>query len=257
MAAAKKNGAEFPIEISTSAMNIGGKWHALGIVRDITERKKAEEALRENQARLDLALQSAHMGVWRWEIKENRRYFDDLTCQLLGLEAATYTGTADEFFRAVHPEDREKMKAAFARTIEQDALYEPAYRVVWLDGSVRYIAARGRLVRDDKGQPARINGILWDITAQRLLEQELVKTQKLESIGMLAGGIAHDFNNLLQGIFGYISMAKHSVDQKDKALAMLEQAEKALHSSVSLTNQLLTFSKGGKPVKKVVRTSSR
>ena len=219
---------------------------------DITERKRAEEALRENQARLDLALQSAHMGVWRWEIKENRRYFDELVCQLLGIEAGTFTGTAEEFFQAVHPEDREKVKAALARTIEQDVLYEPAYRVVWPDGSVRYITARGRLFRDDKHQPVRINGILWDITDQRLLEQELIENQKLESIGTLAGGIAHDFNNLLQGVFGFISMARLTFDQKEKSLAMLAQAEKALHQSVNLTTQLLTFSKGGKPVKKVL-----
>jgi len=73
---------------------------------------------------------------------------------------------------------------------------------------------------------------------------------------MLAGGIAHDFNNLLQGIFGYISMAKMSIDQKEKSLAMLNQAEEALHMSVNLTNQLLTFSKGGKPVKKLLRPES-
>jgi len=79
-----------------------------------------------------------------------------------------------------------------------------------------------------------------------------LKTQRLESLGTLAGGIAHDFNNLLQGVFGYISMAKLTHDQKDKSLAMLEQAEKALHQSVSLTSQLLTFSKGGKPLKKVI-----
>ncbi len=69
---------------------------------------------------------------------------------------------------------------------------------------------------------------------------------------MLAGGIAHDFNNLLQGVFGYISMAKMMLDQKEKSLTMLEQAEKALHQSVNLTTQLLTFSKGGKPVKTTV-----
>jgi len=79
-----------------------------------------------------------------------------------------------------------------------------------------------------------------------------LKTQKIESIGTLAGGIAHDFNNLLQGVFGYISMAKLTYDQKEKSLAMLEQAEKALHQSVNLTSQLLTFSKGGKPLKKVI-----
>jgi two-component system, cell cycle sensor histidine kinase and response regulator CckA len=223
----------------------------VGMHTDITERKREEEARRENQARLDLALQSAHMGVWHFEIKDNRRYFDDLTCQLLGIDPATFTGTLEEFLRAVHPEDHEKIKTALARTIEQDDNYEPSYRVIWPDGSVHYIAARGRLVRDDKGQPAKINGILWEITDQRLLEDERLKTEKLESIGTLAGGIAHDFNNLLQGIFGFISMAKLTFDQKDKSLAMLTQAEKALHQSVNLTAQLLTFSKGGTPVKKV------
>src|SRR5208283_5186923 len=65
-----------------------------------------------------------------------------------------------------------------------------------------------------------------------------------------AGGIAHDFNNLLQGVFGFISIAKLNAADKDKSIAALEQAEKALHMSVNLTSQLLTFSKGGKPIKK-------
>ncbi len=90
-----------------------------------------------------------------------------------------------------------------------------------------------------------------DITETKRLEQEMLKAQKLESIGTLAGGIAHDFNNLLQGVFGFISMARLTFDQKEKSLAMLAQAEMALHQSVNLTSQLLTFSKGGMPVKKV------
>ncbi len=88
-----------------------------------------------------------------------------------------------------------------------------------------------------------------DITETKRLEQELLKIQKLESVGTLAGGIAHDFNNLLQGVFGYISMAKLALGDRERAAAMLQQAEKALHQAVNLTNQLLTFSKGGKPVR--------
>jgi CheY-like chemotaxis protein len=74
----------------------------------------------------------------------------------------------------------------------------------------------------------------------------------MEAIGTLAGGIAHDFNNLMQGVFGYISLAKLTAHGRQKSLAALDQAEKALHMSVKLTNQLLTFSKGGKPVKKLL-----
>ncbi|MDA8432345.1 MAG: ATP-binding protein [Nitrospiraceae bacterium] len=93
---------------------------------------------------------------------------------------------------------------------------------------------------------------ITDITEKHLLEEERLKTQKLESIGTLAGGIAHDFNNLLQGIFGYLSMAKLTYDHREKSLEMLEQAEKAIHVAVGLTTQLLTFSKGGKPAKKLM-----
>ena len=91
-----------------------------------------------------------------------------------------------------------------------------------------------------------------DITKIKELEEELQKLRKLESVGLLAGGIAHDFNNLLQGVFGYISMARISVDDREKALAVLGKAEMALNNAVSLTGQLLTFSMGGKPVKKRV-----
>ena len=106
--------------------------------------------------------------------------------------------------------------------------------------------------RDVSGKVTSVIETVNNITEKHLLEEERLKTQKLEAIGTLAGGIAHDFNNLLQGVFGYISMAKMTIDQKERSLAMLEQAEKALHLSVNLTKQLLTFSKGGKPVKKPV-----
>ena len=91
-----------------------------------------------------------------------------------------------------------------------------------------------------------------DITKIKELEEELQKLRKLESVGLLAGGIAHDFNNLLQGVFGYISMARISVDDREKTLAVLGKAEMALNNAVSLTGQLLTFSMGGKPVKRRV-----
>jgi signal transduction histidine kinase/ActR/RegA family two-component response regulator len=95
-------------------------------------------------------------------------------------------------------------------------------------------------------------GFFSDVTEKRLLEEERLKTQKLEALGTLAGGLAHDFNNLLHGVFGYISLAKLIQDDKEKSTAALEEAEKALHMSVKLTNQLLTFSKGGTPVKKPI-----
>jgi two-component system, cell cycle sensor histidine kinase and response regulator CckA len=108
-------------------------------------------------------------------------------------------------------------------------------------------------IKDAQGRIVGLIGIITDITERRLLEQERLKTHKLESIGALAGGIAHDFNNLLQGVIGNLSMAKLEVERPSDCLAAIEEAERALRQSVALTTQLLTFARGGNPVKKRTR----
>lgn len=118
--------------------------------------------------------------------------------------------------------------------------------------SILYVETKAFPIKDSAGAVTSVIQTINNITERHLLEEERLKTQKLEAIGTLAGGIAHDFNNLLQSIFGYISMAKITLDQKEKSLQMIEEAEKALMISVILTTQLLTFSKGGKPVKKKI-----
>jgi PAS domain S-box-containing protein len=139
--------------------------------------QQSEKELRESQARLDLALRSAHMGVWHWDIIENRRWFDDQVCNLLGINPAEFTGASVEFFKAVHPEDRFAVREALARVIEQDGLYEMEYRAVWPDSSVHHVTSRGRVVRDDIGRPVRLNGIIWDITERKLMEEDLRKSR--------------------------------------------------------------------------------
>ncbi len=147
-----------------SSGNVAG---LIGAIFDVTDRKKTEEALRESESQLNLALRSAGMGTWHWDIVGDRRYFDGQVCRLLGIDAAAFTGTANEFFGAVHLDDREKLREAMNRTVEQDVQYEPEYRVVWPDGSIHHIAARGSLVRDPEDRPVRIDGVIWDITGSK------------------------------------------------------------------------------------------
>ena len=117
-------------------------------------------------------------------------------------------------------------------------------------GNILYVETKAFPLRDASGAVVSVIETVHNITERRLLEEEQLKSQKLEAIGTLAGGIAHDFRNLLQGVFGYISLAKMEMDRQGKSFSGLEQAEKALNLSINLTSQLLTFSKGGKPVKR-------
>jgi PAS domain S-box-containing protein len=154
-----------------------------GVDKDITERKQALELLNFTKAKLELALQSAAMGVWQLYIEEGRHFFDNQTCYLLGIDPGTFRGSPEEFFTPVHPEDREKLRAALEGTIKQDVPYEVVYRVVWPDKSTHYIAARGRLVKDYHNSPKMINGIIWEVTeSRRMAMREQLLSEILEEL---------------------------------------------------------------------------
>ncbi len=135
-----------------------------GVLIDVTERMQTREALQESQGQLDLALHSAGMGVWSVDLIANQRHFDKRTCQLLGIDPATFTGSAQEFFAAIHPEDRDIVKLSLARTIEQNVPYESDYRALWRDGSIHYITSRGRLEFDAQRRPWKITSIIFEVT---------------------------------------------------------------------------------------------
>ncbi|MFZ0927671.1 MAG: PAS domain S-box protein [Syntrophobacteraceae bacterium] len=171
--------------------------------------RQSEQKLRESQARLDLALRSAQMGVWHWDIIENKRHFDDQVCHLLGIDPMTFAGTAEEFFEVLHPDDREMIKAALARTIEQDVPYETEYRTVWPDGSVHYIIARAKLFCDETGQPVRVDGLIWDITGRKQAELLLQRQAEMLHLSYDAiivwqlGGRIESWNRGAEELYGY------------------------------------------------------
>ncbi len=129
------------------------------------------------------------------------------------------------------------------------------YEIVRKDGTKRNITISVSLIRDPSGQPAGFRGICRDVTERKRAEEELLKIEKLESIGVLAGGIAHDFNNILTAFLGNIALAKMSAQPGDIISRRLEEAEKAVARAQNLTQQLLTFSKGGAPIKKTASVS--
>jgi len=212
--------------------------------------RENEDVLRTNKENLKLALRSANMGMWSWEIAADRRIFDGQVCALLGLDPAKFGGEAKEFMAAVHPDDREKIKAAMARTIEQSVPYQTEYRAVWPDGSVHDICARGRIVREDSGRPLRVIGIVWDVTdrkraeeEKRRMEERLLQSAKMEAVGRLAGGVAHDFNNLLTAIIGYSEFLDARFTDGDPSKREIGEIRKAADRAASLTRQLLAYSR--------------
>ena len=128
---------------------------------------------------------------------------------------------------------------------------KPAYKEKY-NPRIGLVEVRAFPIYDDSGQVVMVAEYIRNITEQRRLEDELRKAHKLESLGVLAGGIAHDFNNLLTGILGNISLARKTSDLHSEAVKRLDEAEKAIARSQDLTQQLMTFSKGGTPIKKAL-----
>lgn len=120
------------------------------------------------------------------------------------------------------------------------------------DGSEAIVSYTGKAIKNDDGLILYIDDIIADITQQKNIEKEIQKTEKLKSIGALAGGIAHNFNNIMTGLYGNISLAKLELNSRHQAVQYLNSAEESMQEGISLTKQLLTFAKGGDPIKEEI-----
>jgi PAS domain S-box-containing protein len=251
----RKNGEVVDVLLSATAERdaAGAVVRSLAVIEDVTERKRAEAALRESEERFKAITMTASDAILLMDDQGKLVHWNPAAERMFGYSAGEALGKDLHLFLAptrLHKNYREGFDS-FVKTGRGPVINRPVELIAVKKDGTEFPIEVSTSAMNINGRWHAL-GIVRDITDRKRLEQELLKSHKLESIGTLAGGIAHDFNNLLQGIFGYISMAKLTHDQKEKSLAMLEQAEKALHRSVNLTSQLLTFSKGGKPVKKVL-----
>jgi len=225
-----------------------------GTTQDITARKLAEEKIHEGEEFIRGILDTVDEGFIVIDrdyhiLTANKGY-----CRQVGCSHEKIIG--QHCYEISHKINRpcfeEGEECAARQALETGKPHSALHLHKDANGNILYVETKAFPIKDSSGAVTSVIETINNITEKHLLEEERLRTQKLESIGTLAGGIAHDFNNLLQGVFGYISLAKMRVNDREKSTAALEQAEKALHQSVNLTTQLLTFSKGGKPVKKPV-----
>jgi PAS domain S-box-containing protein len=228
--------------------------------RDITKRKKAEQALKENERLLRRAQEIAHVGHWSWDITTNIVTWSDEMHRIFGIDKERFSGDLNAVIEAaIHPDDRAAVHASNAAVTKENRPQPMEYRIVRPEGTVRHVwAEAGDTVCDGQGNIVRLSGVVQDITDRKKAEDSMLRAQKLESISVLAGGIAHDFNNMLAGIFGYLDMAAESLaENKTKQTGRyLIKARAVFERARALTMQLLTFSKGGAPVRKIMRIAT-
>lgn len=221
---------------------------------ELAKHKKTGEELRQNQERLGALIETAPVLIVLIDGKGRIVIFNKACEDLTGYNRSEVIGkTVPELF--LPPEWVAVVLKRFADPYlpEACAPHENPWKTK--SGEERLIEWRCNVLPSPETEKPYILGIGTDITTKRQMETELEKGQRLESIGVLAGGIAHDFNNLLTAILGNISLARMYTKPDDKIFTRLSKAEEACLLAKELTNSLITFSKGGAPVRNTIHLS--
>lgn len=236
-------------------------------LEDITERRAAEDALAHETERLAVTLRSIGDGVIATDRSAKVVLINAVAEQLTGWTQREAIGRdLSEVFHIIDDRTRLACENPAEIVARLGAVTELSDHAVLIPkkGRELIIAESGAPIRDRNGEISGVVLVFRDVTEKKRMGEELQKMNKLESVGILAGGIAHDFNNLLAAILGNISLVRLAVNQEDeKLLKRLLDAEQAIMRAKDLTYQLLTFSRGGTPVKrtmgiqKVLRESAK
>jgi PAS domain S-box-containing protein len=244
----RKDGTELWLEIDVTAVtspSAGGEYF-VAIERDITAKKKAEAALLEQQRAMGtlfsnlpgMAYRCRGDGPWMMEFVSAGS--NDLTGYppeaFMGERSLSYEGI-------IEPEDRKAVRANIARALERGEAFELTYRIRTREGEVKWVWERGRAVPVPDSRVRYQDGFITDITEQKMLENQIVQSQRLESIGTLAGGIAHDLNNVFAPIMmaGDLLIGKAHDDESGQLLATIAASARR---GASLVRQILLFARG-------------
>ncbi|MBC8190691.1 MAG: response regulator [Puniceicoccaceae bacterium] len=243
------------VELSAVDLIWEGESALLVILRDITLRRSAELALKHEKERLSATLDTIVDAVITTDQSGAVERLNEEAARLVGMTQKESLGRPlEEVLKIKHPRTGKPIKD-LTRTLMDpefaDAFTEVGVPLDSAKGRTFYVTAETRCILDDGGERHGCVTVLRDITLHKKAEDELFKAEKLNSISLLAGGIAHDFNNMLTSILGNISMVRIELDEGHEHSTKLDAAEKAALQAKSLTQQLLTFSKGGTPILEV------
>ncbi|MGH9396779.1 MAG: PAS domain S-box protein [Terriglobia bacterium] len=199
----RKNGEEFPIEVSLGELVKGANRVFTGIIRDVSEKKRAEEALRRSESYLAQAQRLAHIGSWVWEVAgRNALYVSEEWCRIYGFDPKAGMPSWEERLQRVHPQDRARFQAHIERAIAEKSDYDLEFRIAPPHTPIRFIHSVGQPVMSPSGELLHFVGVSMDVTDGRRAEEErerlrqelanLAHLNRVSTLGELAASLAHE-----------------------------------------------------------------
>ncbi|MBP9163475.1 MAG: PAS domain-containing protein [Leptospiraceae bacterium] len=218
-----------------------------GAAQDISDRKEVEELAHQTALRLDLATKAASIGVWDYNIVENKLVWDDQMYVLFGINQNAFSGIYEAWRSSLHPEDRERSEREVELAIKGEKEFNTEFRIVWPDNSVRHIRALATVIRDSDNQPIRLVGTNWDITQEKLLAQSLVTAKQAAEKANKAkseflANMSHEIRTPLNGVIGFTELLKNT-PLSHVQQTYVDNANVSGHTLLGVINDILDFSK--------------
>ncbi|MDX2240548.1 MAG: PAS domain-containing protein [Leptolyngbyaceae cyanobacterium bins.302] len=227
----------------------------LGTHTDINDRKHSEEALQRSQERLNLALEAAGMGTWKWNMPANEVTWSIKLEEMFGLSPGTFNGSLQVFINRLHPEDHDRVLRTAADAVRRGTDLNVEFRILKPDGALCWLVAKGKVFHDREGNPLQMTGVTLDITERKrieveraqILQREQAARQQAESASRMKDEflaiVSHELRSPLNAILGWsrlLRTRKMNVEKTEQALAIIERNAQA---QTQLIEDLLDISR--------------